>query len=204
MAFFSKKLSLTEHNYNIGKQDLLAVNLALAEWCHWLEGAQHPFMIYTGHKKFEYIKTTNSAHDKQGGSSFLQGLSSPSPTAQDPRIQKLPPYNACTQPLPRKWQGAYLSTSLFCGGSYLGVQQGDWKYPRTENPQSVSLIPTHLFQNYRITENIMSDQGAQFSSWVWSRFTHLFSRLTSGYHPQASGREGQSRNRSIPAIILCR
>ncbi len=37
-AFFSHRLTLTEWNYDIGNRELLAVKLAMEEWCHWLEG----------------------------------------------------------------------------------------------------------------------------------------------------------------------
>ncbi len=42
-AYFSRKLSPAERNYDIGNQELLAIKMALEEWRHWLEGAQHPF-----------------------------------------------------------------------------------------------------------------------------------------------------------------
>ncbi len=41
-AFFTMKLSPAERNYDIGNRELLAIKLALEEWWHWLEGAQHP------------------------------------------------------------------------------------------------------------------------------------------------------------------
>lgn len=53
--FFSK-LSPAERKYDIGNWELLAVKLALEEWCYWLEGAFHPFIIYTDHKNLEYLK----------------------------------------------------------------------------------------------------------------------------------------------------
>ncbi|KAL0172449.1 hypothetical protein M9458_032760, partial [Cirrhinus mrigala] len=39
-AFFSKKLSPAEQNYDVGNRELLAMKLSLEEWRHWLEGAQ--------------------------------------------------------------------------------------------------------------------------------------------------------------------
>ncbi len=48
-AFFSKKLSPAEQNYDIGNRELLAIKLALEEWRHWLEGANHPFEVITFH-----------------------------------------------------------------------------------------------------------------------------------------------------------
>ena len=55
-AFFSKKLSPAEQNYDVGDRDLLAVVKALKAWRHWLEGAKHPFLIWTDHSNLEYIR----------------------------------------------------------------------------------------------------------------------------------------------------
>ncbi len=56
-AFYSKKLSLAERNYNVGDRELLAVKLALEERRYWLEGAKHPFVVWTDHKNLAYIQT---------------------------------------------------------------------------------------------------------------------------------------------------
>ncbi|KAK7886523.1 hypothetical protein WMY93_026144 [Mugilogobius chulae] len=40
-AFFSRRLSPAERNYDIGNRELLAVVLALQEWRHWLEGSRN-------------------------------------------------------------------------------------------------------------------------------------------------------------------
>ncbi|KAI3364400.1 hypothetical protein L3Q82_010825 [Scortum barcoo] len=53
-AFFSRRLSPAEKNYDIGNQELLAVKLALEEWRHWLEGSKQPFLVWTDHKNLEY------------------------------------------------------------------------------------------------------------------------------------------------------
>lgn len=47
VLYFSKKLSLTVK---------LLVNWRVKEWCHWLKGATHPFIIFTDHKNIEYLK----------------------------------------------------------------------------------------------------------------------------------------------------
>lgn len=57
-AFFFCCLTPAEQNYDIGDQELLAVKLALEEWHHWLEGAEHPFIIWTHHKNLTYLRTT--------------------------------------------------------------------------------------------------------------------------------------------------
>ena len=38
-AFFSRRLSPAEANYDAGNRELLALHEALVEWRHWLEGA---------------------------------------------------------------------------------------------------------------------------------------------------------------------
>ncbi len=37
-AFFSRKLSSSERNYDVGNRELLAMKAAMEEWRHWLEG----------------------------------------------------------------------------------------------------------------------------------------------------------------------
>ncbi|KAL1022165.1 hypothetical protein UPYG_G00022990, partial [Umbra pygmaea] len=46
-AFLSRRLSPAETNYDVGNRELLAVVVALGEWCHWLEGAEQPFVVWT-------------------------------------------------------------------------------------------------------------------------------------------------------------
>ncbi|KAL0180404.1 hypothetical protein M9458_025846 [Cirrhinus mrigala] len=55
-AYFSRKLSPVERNYDIGNRELLAIKLALEEWRHWLEGANHPFQVITDHKNLQYLR----------------------------------------------------------------------------------------------------------------------------------------------------
>lgn len=58
IALFFCCLTPAEQNYDIGDQELLVVKLALEEWHHWLEGAEHPFIIWTDHKNVTYLRTT--------------------------------------------------------------------------------------------------------------------------------------------------
>ncbi|KAL0146797.1 hypothetical protein M9458_057736 [Cirrhinus mrigala] len=55
-AYFSRKLSPAEKNYDIGNRELLAIKLALEEWRHWLKGANHPFQVITDHKNLQYLR----------------------------------------------------------------------------------------------------------------------------------------------------
>ena len=64
-AFFSRRLSPTEKNYDIGNRELLAVKLALEEWRHWLEGTKQPFLVWTDHKNLEYIQSAKRLNSRQ-------------------------------------------------------------------------------------------------------------------------------------------
>ena len=39
--------------------------MALEEWRHWLEGAEHPFVVWTDHKNLEYIQTARRLNSRQ-------------------------------------------------------------------------------------------------------------------------------------------
>ncbi|MGL5583251.1 MAG: reverse transcriptase/ribonuclease H family protein, partial [Cetobacterium sp.] len=64
-AFYSKKLSPAEQNYDIGNRELLAIKLALEEWRHWLEGAKIPFEVITDHRNLEYLRDAKRLNHRQ-------------------------------------------------------------------------------------------------------------------------------------------
>ena len=64
-AFLSRRLSPAEHNYDVVNRELLAVKIALEEWRHWLEGAVHPFLVWTNHKNLEYIRQAKRLNSRQ-------------------------------------------------------------------------------------------------------------------------------------------
>uniref|UniRef100_A0A3P8R7J1 Gypsy retrotransposon integrase-like protein 1 n=1 Tax=Astatotilapia calliptera TaxID=8154 RepID=A0A3P8R7J1_ASTCA len=64
-AFFSRRLTPAERNYDIGDRELLAVKLALEEWRHWLEGTEQPFVIWTDHKNLLYLRTAKRLNPRQ-------------------------------------------------------------------------------------------------------------------------------------------
>uniref|UniRef100_A0A3P9IHF7 Reverse transcriptase n=1 Tax=Oryzias latipes TaxID=8090 RepID=A0A3P9IHF7_ORYLA len=64
-AFYSKKLTPTERNYDVGNRELLAIKLALEEWRHWLEGAVHPFIVWTDHKNLSYLRSAKRLNSRQ-------------------------------------------------------------------------------------------------------------------------------------------
>ncbi|KAJ8411235.1 hypothetical protein AAFF_G00172410 [Aldrovandia affinis] len=58
-------LSPAERNYDVGNRELLAVKLALEEWRHLLEGAEHPFIVWTDHKNLAYIQSAKRLSSRQ-------------------------------------------------------------------------------------------------------------------------------------------
>ena len=64
-SLFSRRLSPAETNYDVGNRELLAVVLALQEWRHWLEGAAHPFIVWTDHRNLAYIQTARRLNSRQ-------------------------------------------------------------------------------------------------------------------------------------------
>ncbi|KAK3548422.1 hypothetical protein QTP70_012843 [Hemibagrus guttatus] len=68
-AYYSRRLTAAECNYDVGNRELLAIKAALEEWRHWLEGARHPFQVLTDHRNLEYLcgaKRLNPAAGQMG------------------------------------------------------------------------------------------------------------------------------------------
>ena len=65
VAFYSRKLTDPELNYEIYDKEMLAIVVAMKEWRAYLEGATHPFTIYTDHKNLEYFTTTKVLNRRQ-------------------------------------------------------------------------------------------------------------------------------------------
>uniref|UniRef100_A0A8C1MA50 Gypsy retrotransposon integrase-like protein 1 n=2 Tax=Cyprinus carpio TaxID=7962 RepID=A0A8C1MA50_CYPCA len=64
-AFYSRKLNPAERNYDVGDRELLAMKAAFEEWRHWLEGAIHPFTVFTDHKNLEYLRSAKRLNPRQ-------------------------------------------------------------------------------------------------------------------------------------------
>ena len=58
VAYFSKKHSPAECNYDIYNKELMAIIKALEEWRPECEGAAYPLELITDHKNLEYFMTT--------------------------------------------------------------------------------------------------------------------------------------------------
>lgn len=64
-AFFSRRLSQAERNYDVGNRELLALVLALQEWRHWLEGAAERFLVWMDHKNLSYLHGAKRLNSRQ-------------------------------------------------------------------------------------------------------------------------------------------
>ena len=58
MAFFSKKHSVQEVNYEIYDKELLAIICAFKEWRSELEGSAFSLKVITDHQNLEYFMST--------------------------------------------------------------------------------------------------------------------------------------------------
>ena len=65
MAFFLKKHSNEECNYEIYDKELLAIIQAFKEWRPELEGAKFPVTVITDHKNLEYFMLTKLLNRRQ-------------------------------------------------------------------------------------------------------------------------------------------
>lgn len=65
VAYFSRRLSSTEVNYEIYDKELLAVVNALEHWRPELEGTLEPISILTDHKNLEYFMSTKILNRRQ-------------------------------------------------------------------------------------------------------------------------------------------
>ena len=65
VAYFSKKHSLEECNYEIYDKELLAIIRAFEEWRPELEGAKYPITVITDHRNLEYFMSTKLLNRRQ-------------------------------------------------------------------------------------------------------------------------------------------
>ena len=101
VAYFSKKLSPVECNYNIHDKELLAIIRCLNEWRAELIGIQQPFHILTDHKNLKFFMTNRKLTERHVRWSlvltnfnfkilFRAGKQSDRPDALSRRQQDLP------------------------------------------------------------------------------------------------------------------
>jgi len=65
VAYYSRKFGDAESRYATGDQELLAIVDALKHWRYYLEGAKHPFVVYTDHANLRNFTTTKELNLRQ-------------------------------------------------------------------------------------------------------------------------------------------
>jgi len=65
VAFYYKKPSPAECNYEIYDKELLAIVGTFKEWRPHLEGSSHPIRVITDHKNLEYFMSTKLVNRRQ-------------------------------------------------------------------------------------------------------------------------------------------
>ena len=65
VAFFSKKHTATECNYEIYNKELLAIVRCFEEWRLELEGASSPVQVISDHRNLEYFMSTKLLNRRQ-------------------------------------------------------------------------------------------------------------------------------------------
>jgi hypothetical protein len=65
IAFFSRKLTDPELNYEIHDKELLAIVEAFKHWCAYLEGVNESTLVYTNHKNLQYFFGTKVLNRRQ-------------------------------------------------------------------------------------------------------------------------------------------
>ena len=65
MAYFSKKHSVKECNYEIYDKELLAIIRAFKEWRPELEGLKYPITVISDHRNLEYFMSTKLLNRRQ-------------------------------------------------------------------------------------------------------------------------------------------
>ena len=65
VAFISKSLNATKHNYEIHDKEMLAVIRYYKMWRHYLEGAKLEFEIWMDHKNLQYFMTSEKLNRRQ-------------------------------------------------------------------------------------------------------------------------------------------
>ena len=65
VAFFSKKLSGPQLNYQIHDKELMAIIEAFHEWKHYLSGTTYQIKVYTDHKNLASFTTKKELNKRQ-------------------------------------------------------------------------------------------------------------------------------------------
>ena len=128
IAFHLQKFTAAEINYEIHDQELLAIVDSFQEWQHFLEGAQHPVMVYTNHKNLEYFMSAKVLNQRQARWSIWLSC-----------FNFIITYRPGTQQI---WSDALSRRA------YLAPKEGDAAYDQQQStllkPEQLQLRTTHI------------------------------------------------------------
>jgi hypothetical protein len=65
IAFYSRKLTSVEINYQVYDKELLAIITTFEQWRPYLVGAQHRVQVLTDHNNLLYFTTTRTLNRRQ-------------------------------------------------------------------------------------------------------------------------------------------
>ena len=65
VAFYSKKFSPAELNYDIHYKEMVVIVDCFKEWRHMLCGSPNRVVVYTDHRNLEYFQTTKILNRRQ-------------------------------------------------------------------------------------------------------------------------------------------
>ena len=65
VAFYSRKCSAAECNYDVPDCEMLAVFESMRHWRHYLEGSHHPVQVFSDHKNLEPFISTKVLNRRQ-------------------------------------------------------------------------------------------------------------------------------------------
>ncbi|KAJ1598432.1 hypothetical protein NDA14_000399 [Ustilago hordei] len=93
VAFYSRKMSPAEKNYEIHDKELLAVVACLTQWRHMLAGLPRQLVILTDHEALKYFKSQRCITDKGGEPDALTRRTDMQPAGeeQDHNVRQLLP-----------------------------------------------------------------------------------------------------------------
>ena len=66
VAFYSKKFSPAELNYDIHYEGMVVIVECFKGWRHMLCGSPNKMVVYTDHRNLKYFQTTNIFNERQG------------------------------------------------------------------------------------------------------------------------------------------
>ncbi|KAK3556303.1 hypothetical protein QTP70_007034 [Hemibagrus guttatus] len=202
-TFYSRKLTTAEVNYDVGNRELLAIKAALEEWRHWLEGARHPFQVLTDHRNLEYLRGAKRLNPRQARWALFftrfQFTVSYCPGSK----------NGKADALSRQSEGAGDPGEpelILPATAILAPVQWDLLVPLKGLPtamQTADAMFAHVFRNFGLPEDIVSDRGPQFSSRVWRALCARLDigvSLSSSHHPQSNG-QAERLNQEIGRFL---